>query len=135
MLQQSKQQPQTQGNQAQAGLAGEVAPPDRLRYRIAKNVFDWCMALVGLAVISPIMLLIALLVRLTSRGPVIYRQVRVGINNRPFEIYKFRTMRVDAEKSGARWATRNDPRVTPLGGLLRRTHLDELPQLINVLKG
>jgi exopolysaccharide biosynthesis polyprenyl glycosylphosphotransferase len=132
---QQEQQRQIQEGQAVAGLEGEVAQGDRSHYRVAKNVFDWCAALVGLAVLSPIMLLIALAVRLTSRGPVIYRQVRVGINNRPFEIYKFRTMRMDAEKSGARWATRNDPRVTALGGLLRRTHLDELPQLINVLKG
>jgi exopolysaccharide biosynthesis polyprenyl glycosylphosphotransferase len=104
-------------------------------YLLTKSLFDWCAALGGVLVLSPIMLLIAMAVRLTSNGPVIYRQVRVGFNNRPFEIYKFRTMRVDAEKDGARWAMRNDPRVTPIGGFLRRTHLDELPQLINVLKG
>ena len=104
-------------------------------YLIAKSMFDWTAALVGLIALAPVMLVIALAVRMTSRGPTIYRQLRVGINNKSFEIYKFRTMRVDAEKDGARWAARNDPRVTPVGGFLRRTHLDELPQLINVLKG
>jgi exopolysaccharide biosynthesis polyprenyl glycosylphosphotransferase len=110
-------------------------PAGSKHYLLTKSLFDWCTALAGLVVLSPIMLLLALAVRLTSRGPIIYRQVRVGHNNRLFEIYKFRTMRVDAEKDGVRWAARNDPRVTPLGGFLRRTHLDELPQLINVLKG
>ena len=108
---------------------------ERNQYNLTKNLFDWLAAAAGVAVLSPIMLLLAVVVKLTSRGPVIYRQVRLGFNNRPFEIYKFRTMRIDAEKNGAQWATRNDPRVTPVGGFLRRTHLDELPQLINVLKG
>jgi lipopolysaccharide/colanic/teichoic acid biosynthesis glycosyltransferase len=102
----------------------------------------------------PIMLLVAALVRLTSRGPVLYTQLRVGLDRRapasgshnhrrkhdlggqPFTIYKFRTMRVDAEHgSGAVWAQQQDPRVTAVGGLLRQYRLDELPQLINVLKG
>lgn len=114
-----------------------VAHPDSIsfRYLLGKNLFDWCAAAGGLLLLAPVMLLIALLVKMSSHGPVLYRQIRVGINNRPFTIYKFRSMRLDAEKNGAQWASRNDPRVTALGRFLRRTHLDELPQLINVLKG
>ncbi len=104
-------------------------------YFVTKDLFDWSAAAVGLVLLVPIMLIIAVLVKLTSHGPVFYRQIRVGINNQPFMIYKFRSMSVDAERNGAQWARRNDPRVTPLGRFLRRTHLDELPQLINVLKG
>jgi exopolysaccharide biosynthesis polyprenyl glycosylphosphotransferase len=104
-------------------------------YFRTKSLFDWCMAAVGVALLAPFMSLIALAVRVTSRGPIFYRQMRVGFNNKPFMIYKFRSMRLDAEKDGAQWARRNDSRVTPIGGFLRRTHLDELPQLINVLKG
>jgi lipopolysaccharide/colanic/teichoic acid biosynthesis glycosyltransferase len=112
------------------------------------------LALAALILLLPVLLLIALLVRLTSRGPILYTQVRVGLDRRepldlsrnrrrecnlggrPFTIYKFRTMRVDAEQSGgAVWAQQQDPRVTPVGRLLRQYRLDELPQLINVLKG
>jgi len=112
------------------------------------------LALVALVVMLPVMFLIGMLVRLTSRGPVLYTQVRVGLDRReqaanlhnhrrqrdlggqPFTIYKFRTMRVDAEHhSGAVWAQQRDPRVTPIGRLLRQYRLDELPQLLNVLKG
>ncbi len=105
------------------------------RYLRAKALFDRTAAALGLMLLFPVMLVIALLVKLTSASPVLYRQVQVGINNRPFRIYKFRSMRTDAEKNGAQWARRNDPRVTSLGRFLRRTHLDELPQLINVVKG
>lgn len=107
----------------------------RDRYFTLKSLFDWCMAAMGLVVLFPVMLVIALAVKLTSPGPVLYRQIRVGKDNRPFLIYKFRSMRADAEKNGAQWAMRDDPRVTPLGRFMRRTHLDEIPQLINVLKG
>ena len=108
---------------------------EREGYLRLKSIFDWCAAAGGLFVLTPVMLIITLAIKLTSRGPVFYRQVRVGINNQPFLIYKFRSMRNDAEKNGAQWARRDDPRVTSLGKFLRRTHLDELPQLINVLKG
>ena len=105
------------------------------RYEAFKQAFDWCAAAFGLVLLSPLMLVIGLLVKVTSPGPVFYRQVRTGKGHHPFLIYKFRSMRSDAEKNGAQWAQRNDPRVTPLGQFLRRTHLDEIPQLINVLKG
>jgi lipopolysaccharide/colanic/teichoic acid biosynthesis glycosyltransferase len=89
-----------------------------------------------LVLAAPVILLATLLVKLTSRGPVFYTQVRLGRNGRPFSICKIRTMVHDCEsQSGIRWATPNDPRITPIGHLLRRTHLDELPQLWNVLKG
>jgi lipopolysaccharide/colanic/teichoic acid biosynthesis glycosyltransferase len=85
---------------------------------------------------SPLILLSALLVKLTSRGPVFYSQVRLGRDGKPFRIYKVRTMTHDCEReSGACWATANDPRITPVGKFLRATHLDELPQFWNVLKG
>jgi lipopolysaccharide/colanic/teichoic acid biosynthesis glycosyltransferase len=82
------------------------------------------------------MVLVAILVKLTSPGPVFYKQTRMGVDDVPFTVMKFRSMRTDAEaKTGAVWATRNDPRVTPLGKWLRKLRLDELPQLFNVLKG
>jgi sugar transferase (PEP-CTERM system associated) len=89
-----------------------------------------------LFVAAPLMLLVALAVRLTSPGPVLYRQTRVGKGDEPFTVYKFRSMYADAEaRTGAVWATRNDPRITPLGRFLRTSRLDELPQLYNVLRG
>jgi exopolysaccharide biosynthesis polyprenyl glycosylphosphotransferase len=108
---------------------------EREAYFMSKQLFDWLAAAFGLVLLSPLMLLVAAPLKLTSRGPVFYRQLRVGQNNQAFMIYKFRSMRVDAEKNGAQWARRDDPRVTPVGRFLRRTHLDELPQLFNVLKG
>lgn len=84
----------------------------------------------------PIIAVLVVLVRLTSRGPGIFRQKRVGRNGRIFDLYKIRTMRLDAEvRTGAVWAHADDPRVTPLGGVLRRFHLDEFPQLLNVVRG
>jgi exopolysaccharide biosynthesis polyprenyl glycosylphosphotransferase len=103
---------------------------------VLKEVFDRAASLILLLVSAVPMGTIALLVKLTSRGPVFYRQTRVGMDQREFEIIKFRTMPVDAEKeNGPQWAKTNDPRCTRIGTWLRRTHLDELPQLINVLKG
>lgn len=101
-----------------------------------KRCFDVLLTIPILVLLSPLFALLALLVKLTSRGPVIYRQTRVGLDNRPFTILKFRTMRTDAEtKSGPVWATKNDDRTTSIGGFLRRWSLDELPQLWNVLCG
>jgi lipopolysaccharide/colanic/teichoic acid biosynthesis glycosyltransferase len=120
----------------------------------ANRLLNFVLALFGLLLLSPVLLLIGVIVRLTSPGPILYTQVRVGLDRRdpldgsqnhrrerdlggaPFTIYKFRTMRVDAEhQSGAVWAQQSDPRVTPVGRLLRQYRLDELPQLLNVLKG
>ncbi|MFN7939226.1 MAG: sugar transferase [Bryobacteraceae bacterium] len=99
-------------------------------------VYSWLLALVGLIILSPIILATALAVRLSSAGPVLFRQTRTGKNNIPFMLYKFRSMYVDAEaRTGAVWAQENDPRVTPIGRALRKYRLDELPQLFNVLRG
>lgn len=101
-----------------------------------QTLYSFLAALIGIIVFAPVMLLVVLLVRLTSPGPVLYRQRRVGIGNKVFTVYKFRTMYQDAEaRTGAVWATKNDPRITPLGRFLRKSRLDELPQLFNVLKG
>jgi len=101
-----------------------------------QTIYSFLIALVGLVLSSPIMILVALAVKLTSPGPALFRQKRVGLNGKSFEILKFRSMGVDAEAStGAVWATRNDPRVTSIGAFLRKTRLDELPQIFNVLRG
>lgn len=113
----------------------QVLPSRSLTYQGAKRLFDLTVASVGLIVTAPIMLLVTIAVRATSPGPALFRQTRVGLWKDPFTIYKFRTMRTDAEKHGAQWACKNDPRVTPIGGFLRKTRLDELPQLWNVLTG
>jgi lipopolysaccharide/colanic/teichoic acid biosynthesis glycosyltransferase len=118
------------------------------------RVVNFGLAAVALFAALPLLLLIAIAIKLTSRGPVLYTQERVGLDRRtpgmipgnhrrlrdiggkPFTIYKFRTMRVDAEAhSGAVWATQNDPRVTPVGRFLRQYRLDEIPQLLNVMRG
>src|SRR5690606_25041289 len=119
----------------------------------ARRFLNILVASIGIIVTAPVMLLVALLIKLTSPGPVIYKQPRVGIDRRGnrgpgsdnyrrtrdhggklFTIYKFRTMR-DDPKAGEQWASRNDPRVTPVGAFLRATRIDELPQFFNVLKG
>lgn len=103
-------------------------------YEIAKRLTDIVGALVGIIVLSPLFLLIAVSVKTTSPGPIFYRGLRTGYQGKPFRILKFRSMVVGADK-GAGTTSRNDPRVTPLGRFLRRYKLDELPQLVNVLVG
>ena len=107
------------------------------RNAITLQVFySLLFSLFGLIVAAPLMVLTALAVKLTSKGPMLYRQRRVGLNGRVFTVYKFRSMYVDAEaRTGAVWATKDDPRITPLGKWLRKLRLDELPQLWNVVKG
>lgn len=100
-----------------------------------KRIMDVVTSLVGLALTLPLWPLIAAVIRLDGRGPIFFRQTRVGQYGRLFTIYKFRTMRVDAERNGARWAEKNDARVTRMGRFLRRSRLDELPQLLNILRG
>ncbi len=101
-----------------------------------KRLMDIVIAAVGLVVLSPLMILIALLVKATSRGPVLYRQERVGLDKKPYALLKFRTMRRDAEKEGGpRWASARDDRVTAVGLVMRRLRLDEIPQFFNVLRG
>jgi lipopolysaccharide/colanic/teichoic acid biosynthesis glycosyltransferase len=93
------------------------------------------VSLLLMVAILPVAAAAAALVALTSRGGVLYRQQRVGRRGRTFAMYKFRTMRCDAEAAGAQWATQGDPRVTAVGGILRATRIDELPQLWNILRG
>src|SRR5262249_45817197 len=105
-------------------------------YLPIKAVAEWAAAAALLLITAPLILVSALLVRLTSRGPAFYSQVRVGKDGRLFTIHKLRTMTHECEKtSGPCWSTGRDPRVTRLGRVLRRTHVDELPQLWNVLRG
>jgi len=129
----------------------EVLP--RERSEVVSRAVNVTVATAALVVVSPVILAVAVLVKLTSPGPIFYSQTRVGMDRRyrqkrsddrrthdhggkPFEMYKFRSMRVDAEADGrAVWAAKKDPRVTPVGGLLRKTRLDELPQLYNVIRG
>jgi sugar transferase (PEP-CTERM system associated) len=101
-----------------------------------QSIYSWILAAVLLVLSAPVMILAAILVRMTSPGPALYSQTRVGKNGAHFTIYKFRSMRADAEaKTGAVWAQKNDPRITPIGRFLRKSRIDELPQLFNVLRG
>lgn len=107
--------------------------PGQIRRQV---LYSQMLAVAGLAVTLPLMLLAWAAVKLTSRGPAIYSQTRVGLRGRHYKVYKFRSMYVDAEaKTGAVWATKNDPRITPVGLWLRKLRIDELPQFFNVLKG
>jgi Undecaprenyl-phosphate glucose phosphotransferase len=103
--------------------------------RVAKRAFDIIFSLLAIGVTAPIMLLTAVMVKLTSRGPILYRQERMGMDGHTFHILKFRTMRTDAELSGAMMASADDPRRTPIGTFLRKYSIDELPQFFNVLVG
>src|SRR5207237_7672377 len=114
----------------------EVAPVPLLRpgwYFASERALDLVVTLVLTLPAAALVLFSALLVKLTTRGPAFYSQIRLGQGGRPFRIYKIRTMIVDAEKDGACWSAPGDPRITPVGRFLRATYLDELPQLWNVL--
>lgn len=100
-----------------------------------KRSFDIFSSGLGLLLILPLLLVISIAIALSSKGGVFYRQRRVGLNGRPFDILKFRTMYVDSDRSGLLTVGDRDPRVTPIGYYLRKSKLDELPQLLNVLKG
>lgn len=119
-----------------SGLSGIIVRFARRSFDKFKRFSDIALALVGLTVASPLLIFAAILIKINSHGPVIYRQKRVGQNGDIFLIYKLRTMRVNAEKfSGAVWAKENDPRITNVGKVLRKAHIDEIPQLFNVLRG
>lgn len=104
-------------------------------YLATKRILDFLFALIAIIILSWLILIIALLVKITSKGPVFFKQERVGKNNRQFMMYKFRTMIENAEADGPQWAKRDDNRCTKLGKILRKTRLDELPQFINIIKG
>jgi len=102
---------------------------------IVKRTFDFSVAFLALVILSPLLVLVAVLIKLTSPGPVFFRHERVGRGFRRFKVLKFRTMVPDAAKLGSQLTAGKDPRITPTGRFLRKTKLDELPQLVNVLKG
>jgi lipopolysaccharide/colanic/teichoic acid biosynthesis glycosyltransferase len=102
---------------------------------VAKRFFDILFSLAVLVLLGPFLLLVAVLIKVGSLGPVFYRGERVGLGGRPFRIYKFRSMVVDADRKGASSTAEDDPRITRIGGFLRKYKLDELPQFINVLVG
>lgn len=115
-------------------------------YRITKRVFDVIASLLGLVIISPVFLVLAICIKLDDGGPVFYSQERIGKNGKPFKMYKFRSMRVNADKEleeiarqnevdGAMFKIKNDPRITRIGKFIRKTSIDEFPQLVNVLLG
>lgn len=119
-----------------SGLLSMLMSFLRKTYAIAKRIFDIVASILGLILLSPVIVLAALLVKIASPGPVLFKQIRVGKNGGHFEIYKFRTMRVDAEKeTGPVWAFKNDSRLIPAGKFLRKSRIDEIPQFINVLRG
>jgi lipopolysaccharide/colanic/teichoic acid biosynthesis glycosyltransferase len=116
--------------------APEPVLPPGTAYESVKAALDFVVAAILLVLAGPVILVCMVLVKLTSRGPALYSQTRLGKDGRLFRIYKIRSMTHDCERSsGARWSLPGDPRVTPVGRVLRATHLDELPQLWNILRG
>lgn len=104
-------------------------------YKVIKRVLDFICSLLACIILFIPMLVIAIIIKCDSKGSVIYKQERLGKNGKKFNIYKFRTMRMDAEENGPQWALKNDDRCTKVGQKLRNCRLDELPQLLNILKG
>lgn len=118
----------------------------RVLYRLMKRLVDIVFSVLGLLLISPVIIIISLLIKIDSKGPIVFSQTRVGKNGREFKMYKFRSMVVNAEElkeelekqnemSGPMFKIKEDPRITRIGRILRKTSIDELPQLINVIKG
>ncbi len=104
-------------------------------YVSLKGIIDFILAFIGLLLTCPIILLTCLLIKIESKGSAFYTQERVGLNGNVFNIIKLRSMVIDAERNGAQWAAKNDFRVTKVGSFIRKTRIDELPQLLNILKG
>ncbi len=104
-------------------------------YLEIKRFADISLSLIGLIIGAPIVIIASICIVLESRGNPLYSQMRVGLNNKEFKMYKIRSMRIDAEADGAQWAKKDDPRITKVGKFIRKTRIDEIPQLFNVLKG
>jgi exopolysaccharide biosynthesis polyprenyl glycosylphosphotransferase len=119
------------------GLCTMVVSFVRKTYAAIKRVLDIAAGIAGMILLSPFFLILMILIKVFSKGPVFYTQIRVGKNGQLFRMYKFRSMKIDAEKgTGAIWAKEQDDRVIPyIGNLMRKTHIDEIPQFINILKG
>lgn len=113
----------------------EISRKNRRYFWYAKRVFDITVACVGLCLALPLLPFAALLIKLDSRGPIFYSQLRIGRRNRPFRAWKLRTMVEGADKNNVHWTTENDGRITQIGKLIRKTRFDEMPQLVNILKG
>ncbi len=119
-----------------AGLAALGTHLARRFFDLAKEIFDIVVGSILLVLALPLLAVCAVIIKLSSKGPVLFSQVRVGQGGRPFRMYKLRTMYVDAESAtGAVWAKADDPRVVPTCRWMRRSHIDELPQLVNVIRG
>ncbi len=114
-----------------------VVPTSRHKspYYIIKQIIDTLFSLWALFILSPLFIVVAVFIRLESKGPIFYKQERIGFGGKPFMIIKFRTMQVDAEKNGPQWAYQNDSRITRVGHYLRKYRIDEIPQFINILRG
>jgi exopolysaccharide biosynthesis polyprenyl glycosylphosphotransferase len=113
----------------------QLSDADKRYFWYFKRSFDIVVGLFGLLLASPVLALAALLIKLDSKGPVLYSQQRIGRENVPFRVWKLRTMVADADKDNVHWTLDNDNRITRVGGLLRKIHIDEIPQLYNILKG
>lgn len=113
---------------------GVVLKPKRL-YEAAKRLIDLILAIIGLVVLSPVLVVFGVWIKIDSKGPIIYKQERVGLNGSLFHVVKLRSMGLNAEKNGMQWAAKNDNRVTRVGKIIRKTRIDEIPQFVNVLKG
>lgn len=105
------------------------------RTQIVKRIVDLLMAIILFLITLPILIITAVLIKLESKGPIFYRQLRTGQYNEQFKVIKFRSMTIDAEANGAQWAVKNDCRVTKVGRFIRRTRIDELPQILNIIRG
>ncbi len=106
-----------------------------LVYKIISRLVEILFAVIGLIILSPVILIIAMFIFIEDKGPVFYTQKRVGLDDKEFNIIKLRSMRVNAEENGARWTTENDNRITKVGKVIRKLHIDEIPQMINIIKG
>lgn len=104
-------------------------------YNVYSRILDIGLSLIGLIIGIPLVIIFGILIKLEDKGPIIYKQERVGKHGKLFNVYKLRSMRVDAEKYGAQWAQDNDPRILKVGNFIRKTRIDEIPQLFNILKG
>lgn len=128
--------PYTEDIQGLSAINIRYVPLSNTFNQMIKRLFDIIIAVVGIVVTSPILLVCAILVRCSSEGPIIFKQERVGLHNKSFAMYKFRSMRMQTtEEEKKAWTTKDDPRVTKVGAVLRKTSLDELPQLFNILRG
>lgn len=113
----------------------KISSQENILHTSIKRIVDIVFSFIGLLAFSPFLLVSAVAIKLEDGGPILYTQIRTGKNNKPFKIYKLRSMIVTSEKQGAVWAEKNDSRITKIGAILRKTHIDELPQLFNILKG